>query len=75
MASSGKSFTADHVWAKLDALDVEMPYTPSALGPLFLESAKNGEISKTGRLRRSRFARRHRDLVEWVGTNIRGEKS
>lgn len=74
VASSGKSFTADHVWAKLDSLDVEIPHTPSALGPLFLESAKNGEISKTGRLRRSRFVRRHRDLVEWVGTNNREER-
>src|SRR5262245_42558874 len=66
LAAAGRPFTADHVWLALDRQGVEMPHTPAALGPLFLEAAQGGLIRKTGRLVRTRFRRRHRDLVEWI---------
>jgi len=65
VAAEGGPFTADHVWLVLDRQNVSMPRTPAALGPIFLGAAKGGLIRKTGRFVRTRFARRHRDLVEW----------
>jgi hypothetical protein len=66
VAIRGAAFTADHVWLELERRGVPPPPTPAALGPIFVEAAKDGLIRKTGRLVRTQFARRHRDLVEWV---------
>lgn len=66
-ASTGRPFTADDLWADLVAADATMPDTPAALGPIVLAAARRREIVKTGRLVPSVFARRHRDLVEWIG--------
>lgn len=65
VAAEGRPFTADHVWLLLARRGVPMPHEPAALGPLFRRAAREGRIRKTGRLVRTRFARRHRDLVEW----------
>jgi hypothetical protein len=66
VATLGAPFTADHVWLVLEQDGVAMPHTPAALGPIFLRAAKQGLIAKTGRLVRTKFARRHRDLTEWI---------
>lgn len=73
LAGGGGAFTADHVWLDLERRGVPMPPTPAALGPVFSEAARGGVIRKTGRLVRTRFARRHRDLVEWVGAGVAAE--
>lgn len=66
VAALGAPFTADEVWLLLERSGVAMPGTPAALGPIFLNAAKQRLIAKTGRLVRTKFARRHRDLVEWI---------
>jgi hypothetical protein len=42
-----------------------MPHEPAALGPVILALARAGVIRKTGRTRRTRLSRRHRDLTIW----------
>ena len=65
VAAREPDFTADDVLAELERMGA--PRTPNlaALGPVFLAAARAGEIVKTGELRRTRFARRHRDLTVW----------
>jgi hypothetical protein len=66
-AATCADFTADDVWARLDA---DFPHLathePSALGPVFLRASRAGAIVKVpGVLRPSRYGRRHRDLTVW----------
>lgn len=56
------TFTADDVW---DRISDASTHEPSALGPVFLRASRAGLIVKTGALRPSRNARRHRDLTVW----------
>lgn len=59
-------FTADDVLEALSSAGVPLTgVNLAALGPIFLAAARAGEIRKTGSLRPSRFARRHRDLTVW----------
>lgn len=58
-------FTADEVWASIEAKGDVSTHEPAALGPVFLRASRAGVIVKTGGQRRSRFARRHRDLTVW----------
>jgi hypothetical protein len=68
LATAGFPFTADDVWAQLSGQGVDSStHEPSALGPIFLKASRNKIIVKTGRLVPTRYARRHRDLTEWVG--------
>lgn len=64
LAKVGKPFTADEVW---EVLGLGGTHEPAALGPVFLRAAKASAIVKTGRLVPTRFARRHRELTEWIG--------
>lgn len=59
------TFTADDVWARLEATTDCSTHNPAALGPVVLGLAREGLIVKTGRMVRTKYARRHRDLVEW----------
>lgn len=62
-----EDFTADEVWKELQATAPELrTHNPSALGPIFLRAKKAGLIRSTGRVRRSVFSQRHRDLVIWT---------
>ena len=72
LAAQGTPFTSDHVWLQLDRDGVEFPHTRSALGPVTLRAVRERLIRKTGRMVPSRFARRHRDLTEWVGEKSDG---
>ena len=56
------TFTADDVWERIGDSST---HEPSALGPVFLRASRAGLIVKTGYMRPSRNARRHRDLVVW----------
>lgn len=58
-------FTSDEVIARLDATGAPPTHNLAALGPVFLEAARAGEIAKTGHQRSTRIARRHRDLTVW----------
>lgn len=59
-------FTADEVWAELAEAGVDCStHEPSALGPVFLAASRAGIIRKTGATRRTKLARRHRDLTVW----------
>lgn len=61
-------FDADDVWDVLEkggADPIETERNPAALGPIILAFARTDYIRKTGEMRRSRFARRHRDLTVW----------
>jgi hypothetical protein len=73
VAATGRPFTADHV---VEVLERDHPdvwtHNLAALGPLFLASAKRGDIRKTGRLVASTIPRRHRDLTEWITTVDQG---
>ncbi len=68
LAAAGEPFTADDVLVMLDELwpDVQT-HNLAALGPVIRNAARHGLIVKTGALRPTRIARRHRDLVEWCG--------
>lgn len=59
-------FTADDVVVALDQQGAPRTHNLAALGPVFLAAARAGEIRKTGALRPSRIARRHRDLTVWA---------
>jgi hypothetical protein len=62
-------FTADDVWDVMEkgAVDpIESERNPAALGPVILAFVRADYIAKTGELRPSRFARRHRDLTVWA---------
>lgn len=59
-------FTADDVLERMTNTGAPRTGNLAALGPVFLASARAGEIRKTGGLRRSRYARRHRDLTVWT---------
>lgn len=58
-------FTADDVWGYHENTGGPTVREPAALGPIMLRLARAGVIVKTGELRRSRLARRHRDLTVW----------
>lgn len=65
-------FTADSVWEVLEkggADVIETERNPSALGPVILAFARDQYIQKTGELRPSKFARRHRELTVWTRWN------
>lgn len=64
-ASHHETFTADDVLARLAAVQAPTTHEPSALGPVMLAASRAGTIVKTGELRPSRLARRHRDLTVW----------
>jgi len=64
-ASHHETFTADEVLARLAAVGAPSTHEPSALGPVFLAASRSGAIVKTGELRPTRLARRHRDLTVW----------
>jgi len=61
-------FTADDVWWRLETVEAATTHEPSALGPVFMWAAKQRLIRKTGTVRPSRLARRHRDLTVWMST-------
>lgn len=63
-----ETFTADEVLARLGDVGAPAAHNLSALGPVFLAAARAGDIRKTGTLRPSRLARRHRDLTVWEST-------
>lgn len=65
-ASHHATFTTDEVLARLDATGAPRTHNPSALGPVMLRAARDGLIAKTGDMRPSRLARRHRDLTVWA---------
>lgn len=58
-------FTADEVWARLDAVGTATTHEPAALGPVFLEAARKQWISNTRETRPTVYTRRHRDLTVW----------
>ena len=60
------TFTSDDVVERMDAQGIAGAVTPSALGPVFLKASKANEIRKTGQLRPTRIARRHRELTVWT---------
>jgi len=61
-----EDFTSDDVLQAMEAAGVPMAgVNLAALGPVFQAASRAGEIRKTGTLRPSRFARRHRDLTVW----------
>lgn len=64
-ADHHETFTADEVWQRLAAVGHALQHEPSALGPVFMWAAKEGLIRKTGMVRPTVFARRHRDLTLW----------
>lgn len=68
LARTGEPFTADEVLAYLDSV-AQDTHNLAALGPLFQRAARSGLIVKTGRQVRTKLARRHRDLTEWIGAN------
>jgi hypothetical protein len=65
VAASLADFTTDDVLAELARLDVAMPANLSALGPVMLDAAREGEIVRTQLYRPTRFRHRHRELVVW----------
>lgn len=67
-ARRGRPFTADDVVELLEQCN-SATHEPSALGPVFLRASRDRLIRKTGRMVPSRFARRHRDLTEWVAVD------
>lgn len=67
-AANYSEFTADQVWIRLDAVSGARTHEPSALGPVFMRAARLAYIEKTGYVRASTIARRHRDLTVWRGT-------
>lgn len=59
-------FTADEVWARLDAVGVASTHEPSAIGPVFLRASQAMHwIRNTKETRPTIYARRHRDLTIW----------
>lgn len=68
LARTGEPFTADDVLAYLDSV-AQDTHNLSALGPVFLRAARAGLIRKTGRQVRTKLARRHRDITEWIGAH------
>lgn len=63
------TFTADEVLARLEVVGAPATHNLSALGPVFLAASRAGLIAKTGTLRPTRLARRHRDLTVWASTS------
>lgn len=60
------TFTTDDVLARLAAVSAPPTHSLTALGPVMLAAARAGVITKTGEVRPSRIARRHRDLTVWA---------
>jgi hypothetical protein len=60
-----ETFTTDDVLLRLAAVDAPLTHNLSALGPVMQAAARAGLIAKTGVLRPSRLAQRHRDLTVW----------
>lgn len=58
-------FTADEVWARLEAVLAPGTHEPAAIGPVFLRAQRAGVIENTHTLRPTVNARRHRDLTVW----------
>ena len=65
-------FTADEVWQRLGEAGAATTHEPAALGPIFLWASRQGIIVKTGYVRPTRFARRHRDLTVWRSAGAPG---
>lgn len=59
-------FTTDDVLVRLAAVGAPPTHTLTALGPIMQAAARKGAIVKTGDLRPSRLAQRHRDLTVWT---------
>jgi hypothetical protein len=60
------TFTTDDVLVRLAELGAPRTTSLTALGPVMQRAAKSGLIVKTGELRLSRLAQRHRDLTVWT---------
>jgi hypothetical protein len=60
------TFTTDDVLLRLADQQVTPTHNLSALGPVMLSAARAGVITKTGQLRPTRLAQRHRDLTVWA---------
>jgi hypothetical protein len=64
LARTLDDFTTDEVIARLELLGV-VPSNLMALGAVMQSAARAGVIRKTGEVRRTKIARRHRDLTVW----------
>lgn len=60
------TFTTDDVLVRLAAMHAPSTHNLSALGPVIQAAARAGLIAKTGHLRPTRLAQRHRDLTVWA---------
>lgn len=61
-------FTTDDLIERLEERGGEMPPNLMLLGSVLQSAAHHGLIEKTGKVRRSRIPRRHRDLTIWRST-------
>ena len=61
------TFTTDEVIERLELRDIR-PANLMALGHVMRQAAKDGLIVNSGERRRTRIARRHRELTVWRST-------
>lgn len=65
LARTTTDFTTDEVIARLEIVG-HVPENLMALGAVMQSAARAGIIRKTGATRRTKIARRHRDLTVWT---------
>lgn len=68
LAATGRPFTTDDVWARLEDVDVET-HEPRAMGAVVRAATRDGLIARTGEFRESERVAAHRNpKAVWIGT-------
>ena len=72
VAYNAETFTADDVWAQLDALRMERPRESRALAPVLIALKREGHIAPTDRFVNSNRVSRHAGPVRVWRSNLSG---